>query len=74
MMFVSPTRMLSALNKTGQGLYAFLAFEKDFVSPSGLELGRHREGRREGVELLKDLHRLLKNGYPPLLKKPPTPF
>ena len=27
-------------------------------------LGRHREGRREGVELLKDLHRLLKKPPP----------
>ena len=34
------------------------------------KLGGHREGRREGVKLLKDLHRLLKN-LPPLLKKPP---
>ena len=31
---------------------------------SPLKLGRHREGRREGVELLKDLHRLLKNPPP----------
>ena len=35
-------------------------------------LGRHREGRREGVELLKDLHGFLRP--PPLLKKPPPPF
>ena len=35
--------------------------------------GRHREGRREGVELLKDLHSLLKNP-PPLLKKHTPPF
>ena len=28
------------------------------------KLGRHREGRREGVELLKELHRLLKNPPP----------
>ena len=36
------------------------------------ELGRHREGRREGVELLRELHRLLKN--PPLHKTPPPPL
>ena len=35
-------------------------------------LGRHREGRREGVELLEDLHGFLRN--PPLLKKLPPPF
>ena len=34
-------------------------------------LGRHREGRREGVELLKDLHSLLKKPPPPLEKPPP---
>ena len=40
---------------------------------SAPNLGRHREGRREGVELLKDLHRLLKKP-PPLLKKSPPPL
>ena len=32
---------------------------------------RHREGRWDGVELLKDLHRVLKNSPPPLKKTPP---
>ena len=30
---------------------------KSLVSSSGVGSGRHREGRREGVELLKDFHR-----------------
>ena len=34
-------------------------------------LGRHRKGRREGVKLLKGLHRLLKNPPPPLLRSDP---
>ena len=58
------------------------SYEKQFVLPNsapdywsyGLLTGRHREGQREVVKLLKDLHRLLKNPPPPLLKKPPPPL
>ena len=35
-----------------------------FSEKIGQNLGRHSEGRREGVELLKDLHRFLKKPPP----------
>ena len=36
-----------------------------------LKLERHKEARREGVELLKDLHRVLKNPPPPFSRSYP---
>ena len=44
------------------------------VEQSLKNLGRHREGQREGVELLKDLHGFL-NPPPAFLRShPPPPF